>query len=185
MAPADPERGALPGSLVAAAMVLLVGGVFAAFAALFLAFLWFVADALPGFAALTEFADLPEEDFRAAADVLWQVAGIGTLVFGAVAIGELAAGAGILGRLGWARILGIVLSALAIVVWGLLFLAAATAGQTDPSLVEAFRDYPEALAAFDRLTTAGTVFGMIFYGLPLVCYAYALVILIWRGSEFE
>ena len=120
-APAGPKRP-LPGSVTAAAIVLLVYGTIAAFGAL-LALLWSMS--VPTFMPMVDggfFDRMPGPGMMGGFDgrgFWWMgIASVGVMVVlgAAVAGGHIAAGWAILQRLAWGRILGMVVAGVGLVV---------------------------------------------------------------------
>ena len=178
--PPEPVSRSLPGSLLAAGVLLLIGAGLASLTAgiMFLAGAMF--DQVP---IVVNDGQLAEEQVRASLDIARGLAvglGIGALL---VAVAHLAAGIGVLRRRGWGRILGMVVSIL-----GLLFLGLGLLG----SLLAMGMPMSNASLQGSGMTaeqyrsvigvTLAIVAGLMAVGLGI--YIFILVVLATRGSEF-
>ncbi len=108
-------------------------------------------------------------------------------VFGGVALAiglaHLVSGIGVLRRRGWARILGLVMSVLGVLLWLLVLVSSALAG-TQPIPASVLQDSGLTLEEYRAITGTGWIVGMAFSAVGLVAYTYVMVVLIRRGREF-
>jgi hypothetical protein len=109
------------------------------------------------------------------------------IVIGAVllviAVAHLASGIGVLRRRGWARIVGLVMAALGLLVWALALLGNVVAAtQTIPAgyLTESGLTVEQ----YRALVGVTWIFGVAISGVALAAYLFILVVLIRRGREF-
>jgi hypothetical protein len=101
----------------------------------------------------------------------------------ALALAHLISGIGVLKRRGWARILGLVLSVLGVVIWGLALLGSVVAAvQPIPAgYLESSGLTIEQYRSFARI---GSVVGLVITTVALSGYLFILVVLARRGREF-
>ncbi|HEY7451108.1 MAG TPA: hypothetical protein VIA02_01150 [Candidatus Limnocylindria bacterium] len=182
-APATPAR--LPGRVTAAAIVMLVFGTLSALASAF-TLLWsllFLARMGGGFG---RFRDGFDDGFGGGigfASLLFVALAVGLSV--AVAGGHLAAGWGILQRLPWARILGMVVSAAALVLLVLGVLGTLVWVAAFPDLREIDR-IPEWWTNWIRsLMTAAVGFGVLVSLAVGAAYGFVLVVLARADEVFD
>jgi hypothetical protein len=178
--PARPLERPLPGSLLVAGVLLLIGAGLAVLAGGIMFLTGTMFDQIP-----TSFntGNLSEEQFRASMDIargLVLALGIGALL---VAVAHLFAGIGVLRRRGWGRILGLVVSAL-----GVLFLGFGLLG----TLVAMSQPLPAGYLQTSGLTAEqyrsmiGVTFAFLaaILGIGLAVYVFVLVVLARKGSAF-
>jgi hypothetical protein len=172
--------GSASGAVVAAGVILLVIatllGIFGVFAILGGAMMGQISN-LSGETGLTE--------EQAAA--LMQVGRTFIFVFGGVALAiglaHLASGIGVLRRRGWARILGLVMSVLGVLLWLLVLVSSGLAG-TQPIPAGYLQDSGLTVEEYRAITSTGWIVGMAFSAIGLAAYAFVMVVLIRRGREF-
>jgi len=184
-----PTTRPLPGSVTAAAVVLLIYGVLGSLATLLMLLASVLFAQLPNMMPSDSYfyrgyPGFSEESFSAmmTMGVAFMVA---FAVVGALlAAAHLAAGIGVLKRRSWARILGLVVSGLAVVVL-LLWLAGAVLSMSMP-----FPDSFGTVPGFDeqwyrsmQATMLG--FGIGFTALIAAPYVLVIAVLIRRGDVFE
>jgi tellurite resistance protein TehA-like permease len=120
--------------------------------------------------------------------LLVKVGGILLLVFGgialAVALAHLLSGIGVLKRWGWARILGIVMSVLGVLLWLLILVSnLLAASQRIPASY--LSNSGLTVEEYRRLVGASSIAGVVIAGITLAAYTFVLVVLIRRGNEFS
>ena len=173
-------EGGASGAVVGAGVVLLV---IAALIGIFSLFALFAGAIIGQMSSIYRDSGLTEEQIRIAQGlgraIILAVGGVGL----ALAVAHLLSGIGVLRRRGWARILGLVLSVLGVVIWGLALVGSVLAavqpipaGYLDSSglTIEQYR-------SFARI---GTVVGLAITGVALAAYLFILVVLARRGREF-
>jgi hypothetical protein len=120
--------------------------------------------------------------------VLVSVGGVVLFVFGgialAVALAHLLSGIGVLKRWGWARILGIVMSVLGVLLW-LLILVSNLLAATQRIPASYLSNSGLTVEEYRRLAGASSVVGVVIAAITLAAYTFVLVVLIRRGSEFS
>jgi len=109
------------------------------------------------------------------------------LVFGGVAIviglAHLMSGIGVLRRRSWARILGLVMSVLGVVLWALILVGTLLAsGQ--PVSAEYLADRGLTLEEYQAIARTGWIVGVSLSGVALAAYTFVTVVLIRQGREF-
>lgn len=174
-------EGGASGAVVGVGVILLVISALVGILSLFALF----AGAILGeMSSLYRDSGLTEEQIRLAKGlgraVILAVGGIGL----ALAVAHLLSGIGVLRRRGWARILGLVLSVIGVVVWGLALVG---------SLVAAVQPIPAGYLESSGLTIEeyrsfariGTVVGLVITAVALAMYVFILVVLARRGREFS
>lgn len=172
--------GAASGAVVAAGVILLV------IATLLMIFGVF---AILGGAMMGQIGNLTGDNglTQEQADALMQVGRTFIFVFGGVALviglAHLASGIGVLRRRGWARILGLVMSVLGVLIWLLLLVSSALAGN-QPIPANYLQDSGLTLEQYRAITGTGWIVGMAFSAVGLAAYAFVTVVLIRRGREF-
>lgn len=109
------------------------------------------------------------------------------IAFGGLALGlgvaHLLSGIGVLRRRGWARILGLVMSVLGVLVWLLVLVSSALAA-TQPIPAGYLQDSGLTVEEYRSIAGAGWIIGMAFAAIGLAAYTFVLVVLIRRGREF-
>jgi membrane protease YdiL (CAAX protease family) len=181
-ATAAPEaRPPLPGTLLATGVIFIVFGVLAG---LIGGFVVFVGAVIGQFSFAVPGSGLSSEQMSSVTSMARTM----FLFFGAVvlafAVGHLAGGIGILRRRGWARILGLVLSVLAIVVLGLGTVSSILA--LTQSLPGAYFDNSYlTVEEYRRITVTSAIFSMAIIGAFLAAYLFVTVVLIRRGRDFN
>jgi hypothetical protein len=159
------ERGT-PGSVLLVGIVLLIfglliglGGVILVFASSFLEQMGTlgtpIVDPETGEAIDAEVALGMVEGF---------VVGFGIVLL-VVALGHLAAGIGIMRRSGWARVLGILLAVIGVLIWGLAVLG--------------------SLAALGQPGAEDAIGGVIVTAVVAVIYLWSFIVLLRRGEVFR
>jgi len=109
------------------------------------------------------------------------------LVFGGVALviglAHLMSGIGVLRRRSWARILGLVMSVLGVVLWALILVGTLLAsGQ--PVSAEYLADRGLTLEEYQAIARTGWIVGVSLSGIALAAYTFVTVVLIRQGREF-
>ena len=188
--PAGP-RPPLPGTVTAAAIILLVFGTIAAFgSALFLL----------GSLSMRRFMPMFDPDFGSGympgfdGGQFWFVGiatfGVAVLIGAAIAGGHIAAGWAILQRLGWGRILGMVVSGVALVV-GVLGVAGTLIWA---SAIQSLPDYVgpgwmggggHMMDWYRGVMTSGVAFGVVASIAVAAAYVFVLVVLARHGEIFD
>lgn len=172
-------RPPLPGSVVGAAVVLLVLGLLTGLVAAVLLLSGSLYDQVPNSA----FGNLTDDQIRQVRDFSREI-GVGFgVVAGLVALGHLGAGVGIFRRATWARVLGMVLAGLGIVLTGLMSVAflIAVSGGLPVTTVTNSGLTPEQMEQAMRI---GAIFGLVVFGASLLGYLFTLVALIRNGRFF-
>jgi hypothetical protein len=111
--------------------------------------------------------------------VILAVGGIGL----ALAVAHLLSGIGVLRRRGWARILGLVLSVLGVVIWGLALVGSVVAA-VQPIPAGYLQSSGLTIEEYRSLARIGTVVGLVITTVALAAYLFILVVLARRGREF-
>jgi hypothetical protein len=178
--PAAPIVQSTSGAVVAAGVILLVIATLVAIVAAFAIFAGAMMDQMQGLMAQS---GLTEEERRAAL----AVGRTFVIVFGGVALvialAHLVSGIGVLRRRGWARIVGLVLGVIGVLVWTLGLLGNAVAAfQTIP--VGYLADSGLTVEQYRALVGVTWFFGVAISGVALLAYLFILVVLIRRGREF-
>jgi hypothetical protein len=172
-------RGSLPGSLMAAAIILFVFAVLSGLLSLLLLLSSALYDQIPNSGT-----GLSEDQFRAALAMgrtfvlFFGVAGL--LVAGA----HVLSGIGIIRRAGWARILGIVIASLGVLLSGFVLLSVLLAmGQPIPASSVGASGMTEE--QYRAALAMGFAVGAAIFGGAVVCYLFVLVALIRGGAAFR
>jgi hypothetical protein len=177
--PAVPQGGA-SGAVVGAGVILLVIATLLGIFAIFAVFAGMLMGQMPDFSG--EAGLTPEE-----AEAFMNLGRTFVIAFGAVAlafaVAHLVSGIGVLRRRGWARILGLVLSVLGVLIW-LLILASAVIAATQPIPAGYLENSGLTLEEYRSVARTGTIFGLVFTAIGLSGYTFVLVVLARRGSEF-
>jgi len=177
--PAVPQ-GAASGAVVGAGVILLVIATLLAIFAIFAVFIGLIMGEMPNFTGDTGLT--PEET-----EAFMNFGRTFVIVFGAVAVAfavaHLVSGLGVLRRRGWARIVGLVLSVLGVLVW-LLILASVAIAATQPIPAGYLENSGLTLEEYRSVERVGTIFGIVFAAIGLSAYTFVLVVLARRGSEF-
>lgn len=177
---APPLARPLPGSLLAAAVLLLVGAGLAALVAVLMLLGGAMLAQMP-----TNFGNtgLTEEELRASL----AIAGAAVIIFGGlgllVGLAHLLAGIGVLRRRGWGRILGLVVSALGCIFFA-LGLVLALVARAQPISQSYLDNNGLTVAEYQRIAgwTQGIGIGITFIGLAI--YVFIVVVLARKGAEF-
>jgi hypothetical protein len=121
------------------------------------------------------------------ADALMQVGRTVFILVGGVALAmglaHLVSGIGVLRRRGWARILGLVMSVLGVLLWLLVLVSSAVAG-TQPIPAGYLQDSGLTVEEYRAIAGTGWMVGMAFSAVGLAAYACVMVVLVRRGREF-
>lgn len=169
----------MPGSVVGAAVILLVLGVLTGLMAAHFLLSGSIYDQLPDSA----FGGLSGDQLDRARE-LSRGFGVGLgIVAGVIALGHLASGAGIFRRAGWARVIGMVVAGLGVLFTGLLslvFIAAVSGGVPVTSFGNSGLT-PEQVSQAMRV---GAILGLVIFGVGLLAYLFTLVALIRNGRAF-
>jgi hypothetical protein len=109
------------------------------------------------------------------------------IVIGAVllviAVAHLASGIGVLRRRGWARIVGLVMAVLGLLVWALALLGNVVAA-TQAIPAGYLSDSGLTVEQYRALVGVTWIFGVAISAIALAAYLFILVVLIRRGREF-
>ena len=173
-------EGGASGVVVGAGVILLV---ISALVGIFSLFALFAGAIMGEMSGLYRDSGLTEEQIRTALGVgrivVFAMGGIGL----ALAVAHLVSGIGVLKRRGWARIVGLVLSVLGIVIWGLALVGSLVAAvQPIPAgYVESSGLTLEEYRSFARI---GSFVGLAVTSVALAAYLFILVVLARRGREF-
>ena len=173
-------EGGASGAVVGAGVILLV---ISALVGIFALFALFAGAIMGEMSGLYRDSGLTDEQVRIASGlgriVVLAVGGIGL----ALAVAHLLSGVGVLRRRGWARILGLVLAVLGVVIWGLALVGSVVAAvQPIPAgYLESSGLTIEEYRSFARI---GTVVGLVITMVALSAYLFILVVLARRGREF-
>jgi hypothetical protein len=120
-------------------------------------------------------------------DALSSVGQTFILVFGGIALGiglaHLLSGIGVLRRRSWARILGLVMSVLGVLLWALI-LVSTLAASGQPVSAAYLADRGLTLEEYQAVARTGWIVGVSVSGIALAAYAFVTVVLIRRGREF-
>jgi membrane protease YdiL (CAAX protease family) len=109
------------------------------------------------------------------------------IVFGGVALAiglaHLLSGIGVLRRRSWARILGLVMSVLGVLLWGLILVSTlAASGQPIPAGY--LEDRGMTVEEYRAVVRTGWIVGVSLSGIALAFYTFVVVVLIRQGREF-
>lgn len=183
--PAAPAAATVPqstsGALVAVGVILLVIATLIGIVAAFAIFAGAMMDQMPGLVGGQ--SGLTQEEVRAAVAMGRTFAVVIGAVLLVIAVAHLASGIGVLRRRGWARIVGLVLGVIGVLVWTLGLLGNVVAAtQTIP--VGYLADSGLTAEQYRALVGVTWVFGMAISGIALLGYLFILVVLIRRGREF-
>ncbi len=180
MPPAAPRASSTSGAVIGAGVILLV---IATLLCLFGVFAILGGAVMGQIGNLSGDTGLTEEQAAA----LMQVGRTFIFVFGGVALAiglaHLVSGIGVLRRRGWARILGLGMSVLGVLLWLLVLVSSALAG-TQPIPTSVLQDSGLTLEEYRAITSTGWIVGMAFSAVGLAAYIYVMVVLIRRGREF-
>ena len=179
--PPRPPSGGASGTVVAAGVILLafatLAGLVGILAILGAAIMGGVAELSPGETGLTQ--DQIDALTGVGRTFIFVVGGIGL----AVALAHLLSGIGVLRRQSWARILGLVMSVLGVLVWALvLFGTLAASGQQVSA--EYLADRGLTLEEYQAIARTGWIVGVSLSGIALAAYTFVMVVLIRQGREF-
>jgi len=173
-------QGGASGAVVGAGVVLLVIATLLGIFAILAIFVGAIMGQMPDFSAETGLT--PEE-----AEAMMAFGRTFVLAFGGVAlafaVAHLLSGIGVLRRRGWARILGLVLSVLGVLLW-LLVLASTVIAATQAIPAGYLDNSGLTLEEYRSVERVGTIFGIVFSAIGLSAYTFVLVVLARRGREF-
>lgn len=178
--PPPPAEGA-SGTVVAAGVILLVIAALAGLLGIL---------ALLGGAIMAQMPTLSGSESGLTQEELDAVMSMGrtfVLVIGGVALfiglAHLLSGIGVLRRRSWARILGLVMSVLGVLLWALILVGTLLAsGQ--PVSAEYLSNRGLTLEAYQAITRTGWIVGVSLSGIALAAYTFVTVVLIRQGREF-
>jgi len=176
-----PPAEAASGTVVAAGVILLVIAALAGLLGIL---------ALLGGAIMAQMPALDGSESGLTQEQLDAVMSMGRtfiLVFGGVALviglAHLMSGIGVLRRRSWARILGLVMSVLGVVLWALILVGTLLAsGQ--PVSAEYLADRGLTLEEYQAIARTGWIVGVSLSGIALAAYTFVTVVLIRQGREF-
>lgn len=179
-APQVPPSSGTSGLVVAAGVILIVISGLAGLLGLFAILGAAIMDQMAG---LYADSGLSEEQV----DAMMALGRTFIYVFGGLAIviglAHLLSGIGVLRRRGWARILGLVLSVLGLLIWG-LFLASSLLAATQALPAGYLEGSGLTVEEYRSLAGPGWIFSILFTATGLGAYIFILVVLIRRGREF-
>lgn len=179
--PPQSAGGGASGTVVAAGVILLVIATLVGLFAIL---------ALLGAAIMGQISTLPGADSGLTPAQIDAIASWGRafiLVIGgvalAIALAHLLSGIGVLHRRSWARILGLVMSVLGVLLWTLVLVSTlAASGQPIPAgYLERTGLTAEEYRAIAR---TGWIIGVSLSGIALAAYLFVTVVLIRKGREF-
>ena len=175
------QRTPLPGSVVGAAVVLLVMGVLVGLMGALFLLSGSIYQQLPD-STFSGFDPAEIEQMRTVSQTFATVFGIVTV---ALALAHLASGIGIFRRGGWARILGLVMGGLGVLFGGLfliIFLIGIIGGFpiTDASLSTSGLTREQ----FEQTMRIGLIFGGVVVGVVFAAYLFTLIALGRNGRAF-
>ena len=179
--PPSPAVGGASGTVVAAGVILLVIAALAGLLGIL---------ALLGGAIMGQVSTLPSTDSGLTQEQFDAVMSMGrtfVLVFGGVALGiglaHLLSGIGVLRRRSWARILGLVMSVLGVLLWALILVG--TLAASGQPISEAYlADRGLTLEEYQAIARTGWIIGVSLSGIVLAAYTFVVVVLIRQGREF-
>lgn len=169
-------EGGASGVVVGAGVILLV---IAALVGVFSLFALFAGALMGQMTGLYGDSGLTDAQLALARVFVLVVGGIGL----ALAVAHLISGIGVLKRRGWARILGLVLSVLGVLIWGLA-LAGSLAAATQPIPAGYLESSGLTIEQYRSFARLGTGIGLVVTGIALASYLFILVVLARRGREF-
>jgi hypothetical protein len=173
-------EGGASGAVVSAGVILLV---ISALVGIFSLVALFAGAIMGEMSGLYRDSGLTEEQVRVAMGlgrvVVLGVGGIGL----ALAVAHLFSGIGVLRRRGWARILGLVLSVLGVVIWGLALVGSVVA-TVQPIPAGYLEGSGLTIEEYRSFTRVGSVVGLVITTVALSAYVFILVVLARRGREF-
>ncbi len=181
--PAGPATGGASGVVVAAGVILLVIATLLGLFGILAIFGGTMMSQITNFSDLSGQSGLTEEEARAA----MELGRVFVFVFGGVALAiglaHLLSGIGVLRRRGWARILGLVMSILGVLLWLLVLVSSALAATQ--AIPAGYLDGSGlTIQEYRSITAAGWMIGMAFAAIGLAAYGFVLGALIRRGREF-
>ena len=170
------------GAVVAAGVFLLVIATLIGIVAAFAIFAGAMMDQWQGLVGGGQ-SGLTDEQVRAA----MATGRVFVIVIGAVllviAVAHLASGIGVLRRRGWARIVGLVMAVLGLLVWALALLGNVVAA-TQAIPAGYLSDSGLTVEQYRALVGVTWIFGVAISAIALAAYLFILVVLIRRGREF-
>jgi len=169
-------EGSASGVVVGAGVILLV---IAALVGIFSLFALFAGAIMGQMTGLSADSGLTDAQLAVARVFVLVIGGIGL----ALAVTHLISGIGVLRRRGWARILGLVLSVLGVLIWGLA-LAGSLAAATQPIPAGYLESSGLTIEQYRSFARLGSGIGLVVTGLALASYLFILVVLARRGREF-
>ncbi|MGH2427473.1 MAG: hypothetical protein ACRDGV_01110 [Candidatus Limnocylindria bacterium] len=183
--PPAPRPG-LSGLVVTTAVLLLVFAVLTALLGVLMLLVGALAEQMPEILADDPMFQDPAFTDPAFGDVMGMAQAVVYIVGGVVmviALAHLAAGIGVLKRRGWARITGLVLAGISIVLLGIgIGVSLLSMGQPIPPGTP----IPAGMTpeSYEELTRSTVVIGMVITGVFLVAYGFIFFVLLARGDEF-
>ena len=173
-------EGGASGAVVGAGVILLV---ISALVGIFSLFALFAGAIMGEMSGIYRDSGLTDEQVRIAMGlgrvVILAVGGVGL----ALAVAHLLSGIGVLRRRGWARILGLVLSVLGVVIWGLA-LVGSTVAAVQPIPAGYLESSGLTIEEYRSFARIGTVVGLVITTVALAAYLFILLVLVRRGREF-
>jgi hypothetical protein len=178
---APPAVQGTSGAVVAVGVILLVIATLIGIIAAFAIFAGAMMDQMQNLVG--EQSGLSQEEVRAAMAMGRTFVVVIGAVLLVIALAHLASGIGVLRRRGWARIVGLVMSVLGLLVWALALLGNIVAAtQTIPAGYLA--DSGLTVEEYRALIGVTWIFGVAISAIALAAYLFILVVLIRRGREF-
>jgi hypothetical protein len=189
---AVPPRAAVPGSVTAAAVILFVGAALTGlFGIILLVFGGLFSSMGDFFETIPTSEPIPEGSIGAMMDMALILFIAISVILLIVAVAQLVAGIGLLRRRGWARILGMVLSVLALLLFA-IGLVASVLQLLNPSVavmlepMPGFEGFPQPTEeVLIASAIQGAILGLILNALFAGAYAFVLFVLIRRGEVFR
>jgi len=173
-------EGGASGAVVGAGVILLV---ISALVGIFSLFALFAGAIMGEMSGIYRDSGLTDEQVRIAMGlgrvVILAVGGVGL----AIAVAHLLSGIGVLRRRGWARILGLVLSVLGVVIWGLA-LVGSTVAAVQPIPAGYLESSGLTIEEYRSFARIATVVGLVITTVALAAYLFILLVLVRRGREF-
>jgi hypothetical protein len=164
--------------LVAAAVILFVAGALSTLVGLLALASGALVSQMPNTTGLSDAQFRANLSVGSAFAVAFGIAGL------VAAAAHISAGVGILRRAGWARIIGMVLAVLLILVTAFLLIGTVIA-LSQPVTARAVADSGMTEEQYRQFVRLAGAIGMGLFGASLVAYLFVLVALIRRGSAFN
>lgn len=169
------------GAVVAVGVILLVIATLIGIIAAFAVFAGAMMDQMPNLVGAQ--SGVTDAEVRAAVAMGRTFVVVIGAVLLVLAVAHLVSGIGVLRRRGWARIVGLVMAVLGLLVWALALLGNVVAAtQTIPAGY--LTDSGLTVEQYRALVGVTWIFGVSISAVALAAYLFVLVVLIRRGREF-